>query len=37
MATKTKPTELETLIFSGAGALGVAYAGCINALAELGT
>lgn len=36
MATKTKPTELETLIFSGAGALGVAYAGCINALAELG-
>lgn len=30
-----QPTELKTLIFSGAGALGVAYSGCINALSEL--
>lgn len=28
--------ELKTLIFSGAGALGIAYSGCIRALHELG-
>jgi hypothetical protein len=33
---KIKPTELKTLVFSGAGALGVAYSGCVNALSELG-
>jgi NTE family protein len=33
---KIKPNELKTLIFSGAGALGVAYAGCVKALNELG-
>lgn len=34
--TKVKANELKTLIFSGAGALGVAYAGCVKALNELG-
>lgn len=32
----TKPNELKTLVFSGAGALGIAYSGCVNALSELG-
>jgi NTE family protein len=36
MTTKVQPNELKTLIFSGAGALGFAYAGCIQALEELG-
>ncbi len=31
----TLDNKLETLIFSGAGALGFAYAGCVNALDEL--
>jgi NTE family protein len=35
MTTKVQPNELKTLIFSGAGALGFAYAGCIQALEEL--
>lgn len=34
--SKVKPNELKTLVFSGAGALGVAYAGCVRALSELG-
>lgn len=33
--SKVKPNQVKTLVFSGAGALGIAYAGCVDALSQL--